>query len=333
VKKLGLFLPLLGVGWLVVALGLRACQRPGLSLQPFSEPPAVNLPRFDVAAGDSALSGEVHDAASGAPVAEALVFLELGEEPLWMYSDEHGRFALDGVPAGAHALSVLARKFQPQDFGVVAPDGGLSLGLEHPFGPAPGLPPIERETLRGAVVPAIPGQGLLGYELWLEPARPPDAFGAPVPRRATIGADRGFELSDLILGDYRLHVLPPWAAGGTWPDLLAPERRDLTHARGAAERRLELSIAAGDVRAILTDLGGAPVQGALILVRPRDDERRVWPPARSGADGSFRMRDLPPGAYRVTVRAGAAEVSRVVEVGAGTTLGLDLPPLDLRGEQ
>ena len=166
---------------------------------------------------------------------------------------------------------------------------------------------------------------------------------------ATVGADGRFEFSGLLPGRYRLTATVPggigwWArsaiAGGR--DLFDDEvvvtaGRDLTDVvLTFADRRTEIS------GALLT-AAGERVVGLFIAAIPAD--RSLWQPSsrrlrstRSGTDGRWTIRDLPPGDYLVSalsdlvdddlrdrafLEALAAAAIRVT-VGDGASVRLDL---------
>ena len=87
-------------------------------------------------------------------------------------------------------------------------------------------------------------------------------------------------------------------------DVSRVRRRDLSIAiagTGDAERR-------GTVAGMLTDVSGAPFRGARILIAD-------MPEARSGADGSFTVRDVPAGTRQVDIRSvGMAPYVTAVDV-------------------
>lgn len=288
----------------------------------------VRLGALESPLGNATLRGTVRSA-GGAAVADALVVARVGDVPAWTYTDERGGFELVGLLPGPVLLRVCARRFEVEDFLVEAPADGERLLLTQELGAPATLPPLERADLVGEVSPPWPEWIVTGYEVALLPTDPLQAFGAPVPRRARVAADRSFRFEGLILGRYRLLLLPPWAAGGGWPDLAGSAARELEHTRAGARRVVPLE--AGVVEALVADASGAPLEGALVLLHPRDDPARIWPPLATGTDGRLSLRDLPPGTYVLEVSAGAAELRRTVEVGAGITHRVDLPPLDVSG--
>lgn len=274
--------------------------------------------------GGARLRGTVRSA-GGAAVPEALVLARVADLPAWTYTDERGQFELSGLPPGPLLVRVCSRRYEVEDFLVEVPADGERLLLTQELGAPATLPALERAELVGDVSPPWPEWIVTGYEVALIPVDPPQAFGAPVPRRARVAPDRSFRFEGLILGRYRVAVLPPWAAGSAWPDLAASAARELEHTRAGPRRNVPLE--AGLVEALVTDVGGAPLEGALVLLHPLDDPGRIWPPFATGADGRLALRDLPPGGYALSVSAGGAEVRRTIEVRAGMTHRVDLPPL------
>lgn len=322
------WLPYLGLALLAVAVLVRGFRAEGLDLPEFPRPPSVDLPREVLAVASERLAGRVVDEA-GAGIAEALVLAESGDELLWAYTDEQGYFALERVPAGELQLRVVARKFAPLQHSALGGSLDLLLVLDEPVPEPPSLPAIGESDLEGEVAAAIAGRVLLGYEVQLLPRDAPETLGAPIPVRAEVGADRTFRFEGLLHGTYRVRVLPPWARGGSWPDVVDPARAELVH--GPSVRRLELKLRAGEIAGRLIDAEGEFVAGALVQVEPVGDPSRPWLPQGSDEEGAFLVADLPPGDYRLRVTAGEADLEHVVEVQAGTTSVVDLPPLAVGG--
>jgi hypothetical protein len=82
----------------------------------------------------------------------------------------------------------------------------------------------------------------------------------------------------------------------------------------------------------LVDSAGEPVAGARIEVRSGRHPNRLWPIARSGPDGAFRVAHLVDDSYRVDVRAGDARVQLGLIVPRGYEQTVEIPPLDLRAD-
>lgn len=328
-KRISILLPLLGLALVVSALVARSLRGRGLELEPFETPDPVELAGVAVPLGDAAIAGFVRSPEGGA-VAEALVKVLLGDEPVWTYTDATGAFALEGLPRREHTLHVWSRRFYDQDFALAAPAADVELVLSDPFGPVDTLPAIERVDLTGELMPALRAQVLKGYEVLLTSTVGLERPDAPFERRATVGADRRFEIPELALGEYHVLVLPPWARGAESPNLAAEPARRYLHTRGAGERGLAIPLELGAIFGLAFDADGRAVPGALVVVHPAGEPDEPWPAAASEADGTFRVGDLPPGRYTLVVRAGEARVERELAVVAGTRLRVDLPPLELR---
>lgn len=326
-KRLLARLPYLGLALLVVALLVRALRTEGLELPQFPRPPLVELEREVLAQFGESIAGRVVDS-EGQAVAEALIIASLDRELAWAYSDEQGQFSMTQLPEGELSLSVLAREYTTRELSAQSGNLDLVLDLGSPIGPPPSLPEIGEGDLQGQVNGAMAGQVLLGYEVQLIPVDAPSTFGAPIPARSAIRADRSFSFEALLHGEYQVRLLPPWAKGGSWPNLVSPEQGRFVH--GPAIKSLELAMGAGELAGRLIDSEGEFVEGALILVEPEKQADRPWPPAQSDEAGGFLVQDLPPGPYRISVMAGEARIEEVVVVISGVTAIIDLPPLALR---
>lgn len=328
-KRLIYWLPYVGLALLALALFVRALRTEGLDLPEFPRPPVVELPRENLASGANTLAGRVVDHAAS-PVAEALVIAGFDGEITWDYTDEQGYFSIERLPVTECDLSILARKFTTKQVAAQVDGTELLIDIGQPVPPPPSLPELGESDLQGQVIAAVAGRGLLGYELQLVPVAPPETFSAPVPVRTEVGADRTFSFPALLHGEYEVRVLPPWARGGSWPNLAAPEARVFVH--GPAQKRLEVAMSAGEIAGRLIDGAGEFIEGAVVLVEPANDRARPWIPAHSSKTGSFLVRDLPPGSYRLLVASGKARVDEIVEVLSGVTSEVDLPPMGARGQ-
>lgn len=318
----------------LVALAIVAAQalRPSPPL-PFSlaeAPPGEPLTAPELELGQAVLAGVVVDDL-GLPVADATIVAERKGRPIWTESDERGRFELRELDPGPVRLSIVH-----DDFGAlerVALAGGspieLALGARLVSPPAFALGP--RAPLTGRVLLRTAGS-LEGFELAFLPVAPADRIGSGVPRRVGLDASGDFHLEALHEGEYELALLPPWARGGTWPDLLRGwESPALRYAHAAPSppvepRTLELVCVAGEIAGrVLSPDGERALGGAMIAAVPALGEggvhvpARILPPVRSNAQGQYLIPMLPPGRYTVTLVAGSdrrqAEVS-VPEAGS-----------------
>jgi hypothetical protein len=292
------------------------------------------------APGGPTLSGTVVDP-EGRPAGDVLVYLRAAGVPLWTTSDAEGRFELAWpvLEGAAKAPSVpievvfAAWGYPPATESVGFGDERIEVRLPAPEDATPRIANVGSATLAGRVACALGEDSPAGAEVWLEPVDPGSALGLAVTRRARCAQDGAFEIADLQHGSYRMHVLPGWAAGGSWPDLLDPAQAVLEHT-GAQSGELVLKLVGGAVHGAVLDYEGRPLEGALVLLSDSDSPERWWPPRVSNADGAFRIADLPSGNYTLVVSAGEArrEVSPVA-VAAGVDVEVELPPLSPRGRQ
>jgi hypothetical protein len=289
----------------------------------------------EVAPGARPLAGRLVDP-DGAPVADALVYARPLDVPTWAVSDAQGRFELawPEAPDGAEPtamLAIAARGFPPIERGAARGTDELVIELPAREETPPGVPRVTPAPLAGRIEPARPEDAPpYSFEVVLVPVDPPEVFGPAVLRRVACDPDGRFALPDLAGGRYRVHVLPAWAAGGTWPDMLGGEVL-LTH-DPAAPAELGLRLAEGALAGVLHDGGGRPVEGALLLLSSAESPGRLWPPATSDSRGGFLIEDLPAGRYRLFVEAGDARLEDlVVEVRTGRRVEVEVPPLVVRG--
>jgi hypothetical protein len=288
-------------------------------------PPRVTLTPPQVPEGAHELAGRLLDA-EGAAVAEALLALRAGGRPFWTYSSGDGGFVLRGLPEGRFELCALAPPHPPGWFEVEVPAGAGPLELRLAARPPPleVLPEAPRSSLAGRVVPGG-GSRVGGCQVLLVPAPGGDPLAGLVSRRATADEAGHFRVEELVHGDYEVLVLPPFAIASTGPEL---HRQDIRH--GDDGQDLFLTLRCGAIAGTLVDTAGEPLAGAAVLARLEGVPDAVRA-AASGADGGFRLEHLPPGSWRLRVRAGEIDVERLVPVEAGRLQTLDLGPLGASG--
>jgi hypothetical protein len=288
--------------------------------------------------GGPTLAGTVRDQA-GEPVGDVLVYLRAGGVPMWTTSDTEGRYEIawpvleqgSDAPSVPIEVVVAAWGYPPTTASVGFGASELDLLLPAPEDPTPRIAPIESAPLRGRVTCALAEDAPAGAEVWLEPVDPGSVLSLAVTRRVRCTIDGTFEIADLQRGSYRAHVLPGWAAGGSWPDLLDPAQAALEHF-DAAPAEIALKLAGGALRGAVLDYEGRPLEGALVLLSDAERPERWWPPRVSNADGAFRIADLPAGSYALVVSAGETRREvKPIELRAGEELQLALPPLSPRG--
>ncbi|MFT5050313.1 MAG: hypothetical protein ACI8QZ_001714 [Chlamydiales bacterium] len=303
----------------------------------FDEPPAANTLAdplvVGIALGEETLSGTVLTEA-GRPVREALVKLQRGVRLLFAYSDAEGHFRIPGVDPGEHALTVVARGHLPVVFQALAGETPVKLRLGAPIANPPAVPASEQTDLHLTLQSLTDDGDTSRLELVLEPLDD-DILASPTfPRLSPFATDGACTVPGLAHGRYRALVIPHWAHGGTWPDLLTDldgPGRVIEH---PADGDQDLELRAGEIRGRITDIqthvsqGVEFIGGALIIVRPAtagtEPDARIWPPAQTDEQGTFLVRDLPPGRYLVTVHVGDRRIEREVTVYAAATTTLDL---------
>jgi hypothetical protein len=327
VKRLLRWFPYVGLVVLGLAIAVRSAGFDGLGLLSIPDPPQLALAGYEASHQAHAASGQVLSS-EGTPIAEVLVMTDLAGELQWTHSDAQGRFLLEHLPEGPLSLTLVRRAQPRMSFEVEAPSTELELVYDAPVTEPPTLPEIGESELSGEVVAAIAGRGLLGYEVQLVPVLPPETLGAPIPVRALVGADRRFEFPALLHGDYNLRLLPPWAVGGSWPNMAAADLGTVFH--GPATKSLTIQQESGEISGRLIGVEGDEVVGALVRVSQLDRPDRPWIPVLSSSEGLFRVLDLPPGLYSLRVEAGEDRYIEDVRVRAGETSRVDVRPIRLR---
>ncbi|MCH2104483.1 MAG: carboxypeptidase-like regulatory domain-containing protein [Planctomycetes bacterium] len=272
--------------------------------------------------GGANITGVVLSSA-GFPVRDALVSSGSGELLAWDYSDKDGRFTLSGLPDGAVSLRVIGDDHHPEEFTVSSGEASVELKLSEPFQEAPSLPAIVELDVTAEVSSPRSRWGVEGYELWLEPLSPAHELGAPVSRRAPVGANRSITLDGLIAGRYRAALLPPWAQAGTWPNLLDPETPIFTIGLSEVDH-LELKMVAGEIEGTVIDDSGKLVAKAIVAIHPEGRPDQVWPQAHTDERGHFALRDLPVGSYILSAYAGDLSVELPIQMPGPSTLKVDL---------
>jgi hypothetical protein len=323
-----------------VALGFYAAElrRPDDSLFGREVALAAELPELVLPRGPHALSGRVRTH-GGAPAEEALIALSFpegspraDEPPRHATTDAEGHFRIHGLEPGTYRALLVHPLAPPRTFPLEVPAAAeLELELAEPLPPLPTLPELVRTRASGRIhMPAGLQQptadALLGFEVVLRPVAETPLLAGAAERRASTAADGSFAFEGLVVARYALEVLPPWARGGSWPILA----RGTLNAGDGTPFELELEV--GAVAGELSEADGEPLVGALVELTALDARDvlgapQLWTPCVSDAAGAFRIELLPPGRYRVHVRAGAAaqDVEVVLERGRLARV----PPLTL----
>jgi hypothetical protein len=330
VKRFIQIFPYLGLLVLGLAVAVGSFGSEGLGLLQFSKPPELALASFTPSPHQAAAAGRITSEA-GEPIAEVLVMAEVDGQLVWDYSDAEGRFKLTQLPTGPLELTLLRRMMEPQTFQGNVPSTDMEFVMRAPLAPVPTLPAIGQSHMDGEVLNSIPERGLLGYEVQLIPVEAPQVIGAPIPARTRVGADRRFHFDNLMHGQYSVRLLPPWAVGGTWPNLIDTQQAFFEH--GPATKNPVFSTACGEISGRLIDREGQEVEGALIRVAPVDRAEHPWAPLPSNDHGQFLVSDLPPGSYRLQIDAGGDEYNQVIEVTRGVTSRVDVRPLEIHRQK
>lgn len=306
----------------------------------FTTPRRVQIDSLEIPTGEHRLAGTVRDA-DGKPGEDARVVLVktdvvagMVERMRWTRVDADGRFDIGGIPKGRYVV-LLSRPDLPNTLHAVEIPAAdeVAWTLEPPLAPLPALPELRREDFTGRLSPPVgatePRGSREGYEILFDPGEMPDIPTGAIERRVRTDAEGNFEMPGLAEADYRVKVLPPWAAGGSWPVLDEVELAFV--ADPALSVFLNVRLRTGELTGRLEDLEERPVEGALVRVWPEGAENRLWPPVRTDAAGVFLIGDLPAGRYVIRVRAGsgAAERTEAVRIGAREVVSFE--PLDTQG--
>ena len=251
--------------------------------------------------------------ADGRPVPSAVVSVLVGDEVRGELSDEAGRVAMRGLPRGVRQVKVVAMGRDPLQVELPDDDAAARLVLGA-IAPAPSFAGAERGRCLVKVVAPV-DVDLIGMELWLEPEADSLRIDAPVPARAVLQAGGTARFEGLWPGAYDVHLLPEWAAGGSWPRLGAPSKVVVA----ANEVEVECRFAGARADVAVLDARGRPVGGALVVLRTGGDAPRPAPGFATTADGKGRSTWLPAGRWTVAVQAGGDKGAAEVELVAGQT--------------
>ncbi|QDU69704.1 carboxypeptidase-like regulatory domain-containing protein [Engelhardtia mirabilis] len=310
---------------LAIGFALQRIRAPQLGGVGTGFPFERRLPALVAASGPDRLSGQVVDSGGTAlPQVAVTVVGPAGVHSVWSGTD--GEFSIDGLAPGAHEVHLVSTDRPGATVAVTVPsDGPLRLVAPDPWPVLETLPSMELAPMNGRIEP-LPVGGATGYVVLLTPegAAVEAGLAGRLQRRAVVGADGEFRVERLTLGSYRVSLLPPWAGGGTWPELVVS---GFEHRGDGTPLRLPGSSA--ELVGRIVDQGGEAVAGALVTLRSSTQPERRWPSAETGSDGHFRIGDLPGGSYEVRVSAGRARFERSLRVPDLRSVTLEVPPLDV----
>lgn len=308
---------------------------------------APALPPLATSGGELALRGSVHHAGGG-PAADVFVTLvrsaddHAESEPLYhAYTGPDGRFELARLAAGRYTAVLVHESAPPRTLALELPlpgDGGadeVRWELAPALRPLELLPAIERGAVAGSVtLPSALADGFpdrAGFEVALVPADGTHPLAGAAERRVTTDAEGRFALDGIVAAAYRVEVLPPWARGGSWPVVA----RGTTRVEPGGRAELALVLEVGALEGELAEPNGTPLAGALVAVSGLDaldavGGPQLWPPESSDDTGRWHVALLPPGRYRVHLRAGAAVFDDEVRVELGAVTRLPSRRMDVR---
>jgi len=318
-----------------VALGVGFCRarraEGARALPSFSPPAGAQLAPLEAPGGDRTLSGRVVDIDSN-PIAGVTVFLRSSDVPFWTETGADGAFELRGLVDGPHEVALVKWGHPPRMAHIDSPTEGVELTLTPPKPPPPRLPAIAAAPLSGRVAHPLGGAfaDVEGYEIQLEPRTEVTEFQAAVLRRIPSDGRGFFAVEDLAFGEYSVRVVPSWASGGSWPDLVSLADAQLLHAVDGGDFAV-FGLEVGAIEATVVDPNGKALEGAYAILSDARDASRVWPPQQSDGYGVLRFLDLPPGRYRISLRAGESAIEELlVDVANAEVSRPPLPPLAVR---
>ncbi|MDA1263903.1 MAG: carboxypeptidase-like regulatory domain-containing protein [Planctomycetota bacterium] len=313
------WIALAGLITLAVVLGLASRDTPPLQASFGRAPEETELAVPDLGTGDTLFEGRLLGP-DDRSVGGATVHVVQRGRPIWAFTDGDGAFEMSDLWSGPVEVAVHAPGFQaalvPSEVGI----GPVELRITDRLpDPEPFAQPGQGDVF-GRVI--APGHDLAGFEVFLLPAAAPTEQGTGVPRRTRCAADGTFALDAVTHAEYELRVLPPWAAGGSWPDLMTGLDQDPVRILHPQAAPLEVPLAAGSIAGQAFELqGGDPLAGAMVVVLPVPGPSaattRRFPPVRTDDKGAYRVPWLPPGRYHVILTAGQERREGEVDVPAG----------------
>ena len=233
------------------------------------------------------LSGHVVRGA-GAPIAGAWVagYGETGEYFGARRTPDDGTFLFESAPAGTVRLEVFdGTSVQPvlaQPL-TLLPDGvhEVTLVVEVVTPRYGAVNGVVRRMLGGATTPVA------GAPVWVSSGG----------RRTTSGADGSYRIEDVPVGMMTVTALLP--SSGRSVSTLATVLEGAT----APADLLFADTSLGSVSGTVVDQAGQPRADALVEIWDEGPPLKLVSGTRTGGDGTFHLRDVPPGSWRVQATA------------------------------
>jgi hypothetical protein len=290
--------------------------------------------------GTAIIRGRVVSAETGAPVRRAEVQAALGgQRSRGALTDANGRFELRELPAGSWNIRVSKTGFVTQQYGQRAP-----------FAPSEPLTLADGQQLN-ADFAMLRGGAIIGrvFDDFGEPLANVRVSAlraqlTPNGRRLVSSGGLGttddtgaYRLYGLAPGMYYVSAVPQGGSGNgglstvdgavTYGPTYFPGTTDVTGAQrvtmlaGQEQSNIDFAVTAQPsvrVSGIVLGMNGAPMQALVSLRVPLFDDVGSSEPrvANSNADGSFTLRNVPPGNYMLEVTGRRASRDVAPEVAA-----------------
>ena len=275
-----------------------------------------------------------------APVWQATVSLTGSTwRRLTAMTDPHGRFTFNGVPPDVYVLTASKEEYLDAAYGATRPigHGGMATGVALAAGQR--LDRLAVQLTRGGAISGVVREdGRPAAETMVTLAARDRAGIAGMDRTNAAGA---FRIAGLPRGDYDIVAYPAKDRVPVYyPGVTRPARAEPVHVEeNTADLHVELAlVAAGPVRVsgIVRDAHGAPAGGAHVSAISRTGPLLQ---ATTAPNGRFILDRVPPGQYRLDVRApsGSADAQRAsppvargrwasaeIDVGEEAVTGLEL---------
>jgi protocatechuate 3,4-dioxygenase beta subunit len=308
---------------------------PGLAQQPATAPARDPARQDDARAGSAIVRGRVLAADTGRPLRRARITVvspELGREPRITSTGLDGRYEITDLPAGRYTIRVERGGYLTLRYGQTRPlEQGMPLDVR------------ERETVE-RVDFTLPRAGAITGRVVDELGDPISDVQVFAMRTAYWQGRRRLVPSGMVArtddaGEYRVSGLMPGTylvmavLRDTWTVRqgnvdqtfgYAPTYAPGTAVAGEAQRvtvhvgerlgPIDLSLVAGraaNISGIATDAGGRPLAGRFVglgrqVTGPESGAYMAAGSSSIAADGSFSIRNIPPGQYSLRVQTASA---------------------------